>query len=181
MHSISTWVAPLLLASSILPILTSATTYGACVNSCISTDPVSSACDGSETGTALAQCTCASFPPGNLLITCIQTCPQDQQLVFAEGLPSLCAQNLFPNLDLSSASSSAGGSAATSASGSGETATGTGSKTGSATGGTATATKSSSGTGSAASTSPSSGAAVALGAGTGAMGYLAYAAVAAFL
>ena len=163
MPTISTFLIPLLLTSYFLPSLVSAqdTQYGACVTSCFSTDPISSTCTGDETGQALDQCTCNSFSPsGDPLITCIQQCPEDQQLQYAQGLPDLCNQVLFPNLDLSSAPSPTAENTAANASGPSET---------------AAATQ----TGSAASATASPDGAAAFGAG--ALGYLAYAAMAALL
>lgn len=67
----------------------------------MTTNPVVSKCKGTETGTALDQCTCNSYTPtDDPTIGCIYSCPSDQQLQFAQSLPSLCAQTLFLGLNL---------------------------------------------------------------------------------
>ncbi|KIX02404.1 uncharacterized protein Z518_08345 [Rhinocladiella mackenziei CBS 650.93] len=167
MHSTSTlYLIPLLLATLLQPILTQAqdsTQYGECVSSCLSTNPIASACDGTETGEALDQCTCASFSPsGDPLISCVQQCPEDQQLAYAESLPSLCNQVLFPNLDLgSSPDPTAVNTAAPASTGLGESSSSSATTTVNG----AAATHSAAG----------DNGAVALGASAGGLGYLAYA------
>lgn len=107
MHSGSTSFLFLLLPiSSLLTFIAaqtgSETEFGECVNSCLTTFPIVSHCNGTETGAALDECTCASFTPTNdPLIGCVQTCPSDQQLQYAQSLPELCAQTLFLGLPLS--------------------------------------------------------------------------------
>ncbi|KEF59055.1 uncharacterized protein A1O9_03898 [Exophiala aquamarina CBS 119918] len=103
MLSTRTVLFPLLLSTSLLCSLIQAQTdNGPCVQSCFTSNPKSSFCDGDEQGDALDQCRCASYSlNGDPQIACIQACPQDQQLIFANDLPDLCNSLLFPNLDLS--------------------------------------------------------------------------------
>ncbi|RVX66690.1 hypothetical protein B0A52_09503 [Exophiala mesophila] len=118
MPSILQILIPSLIGISILPHLTSAQQpNGPCVQAC---PPKSSACDGDETGTALDQCTCASFSLTNdFVIDCVKECPEDEQIVYANKLPALCNAVLFPDLDLSASptlsSSASTGSGAASA------------------------------------------------------------------
>lgn len=151
MLSTRTVLFPLLLSTSLLCSLIQAQTEnGPCVQSCFTSNPKSSFCDGDEEGDALDQCQCASYSlTGDPQIECIKACPEDQQLTFANNLPDLCNSLLFPNLDLSddNASSATAENTASTASApqtapTGSTTSGSGaaSATSSAAAGTASAT-----------------------------------------
>ncbi|KAL4812149.1 hypothetical protein BDW67DRAFT_188973 [Aspergillus spinulosporus] len=71
------------------------TQYPACVETCITENPTSSWCDGTETGQGLDQCTCDSLA-GSLMVECIQECSPSDQQDYAAGIPSLCRDKLFP-------------------------------------------------------------------------------------
>jgi hypothetical protein len=120
------------------PLTTLAQNDGACVTSCETTDPVSSFCNGDETGAALDACTCQSFEAGASLINCIKACPADQVSAFAAGVPASCRGQLFPGVSVSTSgsaapSTSASGSPAGSATTSRSSATGTTSSSASST------------------------------------------------
>lgn len=156
-----TVLLPLFLSTSLLSNLVQAQTEnGPCVTACFSSNPKSSFCDGDEQGTALDQCRCASYSlTGDPQIQCIQACPEDQQLIFANNLPDLCNALLFPNLDLSAPSSATAENTASTASAptvapTGSTTSGSGaaSATSSAASVTASATASATGTAGSAAT-----------------------------
>ena len=167
-------IASILFTAALLSNLVSAQQEnGPCVKAC---PPKSSFCDGDETGAALDQCRCASFTlTGDPLITCVQQCPVEEQLIFANNLPDLCNSLLFPNLDLDSSTTSSATAVNTvsSASGPQETATAT------PTASTASRSASTSATGSAGSataTAAGNGGVDSLSIPLGALGYMAYAA-----
>ncbi|KAN0110834.1 hypothetical protein V8E51_007221 [Hyaloscypha variabilis] len=107
----------------LLPLALTQTSTPPCVASCETTSPAASVCDGTETGTALAQCECQSLI-GTNLITCIKACPSDQISVFAAGVPSLCRDTLFPGVSVSAAATSTAGTGSGSGSGGATTTTG---------------------------------------------------------
>ncbi|KAJ5605823.1 hypothetical protein N7510_008604 [Penicillium lagena] len=87
-----------------------------CVQTCETSHPAISMCTGSETGKALAECTCASFTAASPMIKCIKQCPTADQSQYAAGLPSLCRGELFPGVKVSSATTTSASGGATSAS-----------------------------------------------------------------
>lgn len=74
----------------------------ACLTACFSSSPASSQCDGNETGTALATCTCNTLRGSNL-IRCIKQCSTADQAVYAGGVPEACRSELFPGIVASAA------------------------------------------------------------------------------
>lgn len=169
MPSIIQMLLPALVGVSILPnLLLAQQDNGPCVKAC---PAKSSACDGDETGSALDQCTCASFSLNNdPLVTCVQQCPESEQIIFANNLPALCNSLLFPDLDLGDSSSASGATlenTASSASGPQETASSTSATTTSS--GTTTASA-----GSAAASASNTGNAAAVLLPAAAAGYLVY-------
>ncbi|KAJ1335271.1 hypothetical protein MN608_02007 [Microdochium nivale] len=72
-----------------------------CVKDCGTQFPISSWCDGGETGIALSNCTCQTLQ-NSALLKCIRTkCAPDALLAYAQALPMPCASSLFPTLGLS--------------------------------------------------------------------------------
>jgi len=140
MLSARTVLFPLLLSTSLLSTLIQAQTEnGPCVQSCFTSNPKSSFCDGDEQGAALDQCRCASYTlTGDPQIECIKACPEDQQLIFANNLPDLCNSVLFPNLDLSTDNASSATAENTASSASAPQSAPTGSTTSGSDGTTAT-------------------------------------------
>ncbi|GFF48063.1 hypothetical protein IFM46972_08455 [Aspergillus udagawae] len=106
MHLTSTVVTALLLASSAL-----AQSQSQCVTSCETSHLEVSACEGNETGQALADCTCASFMgPTDPMLVCIKSCPTADVAAFAAGIPAECRGKLFPNVTVTSGSGSSSAS-----------------------------------------------------------------------
>ncbi|RHZ60712.1 uncharacterized protein CDV56_108106 [Aspergillus thermomutatus] len=98
----SLWTA-VLLASSAL-----AQSQSQCVTNCETSHLESSACQGDETGQALADCTCASFQgPKDPMIVCIKACPAADVAAFAAGIPTECRGKLFPEISAVSSSGTA--------------------------------------------------------------------------
>ncbi|KAJ6038284.1 uncharacterized protein N7446_005098 [Penicillium canescens] len=89
--------------------------YSQCVETCLTSHPILSSCDGDEEGQALADCTCASFIGGNQdpMIKCIKECPTADQSEYSSTLPDECRGELFPGVEVSSttATSVSGGPA----------------------------------------------------------------------
>ncbi|GIK07653.1 hypothetical protein Aspvir_003319 [Aspergillus viridinutans] len=131
MHLTNTIVTALLLASSAL-----AQSQSQCVTSCETSHLEVSACEGNETGQALADCTCASFQgPSDPMLVCIQSCPAADVAAFAAGIPAECRGKLFP--DITVATGSGSGTASQTQTKSSSSTTTTGSSTGSTTTGAA--------------------------------------------
>jgi cobalamin biosynthesis Mg chelatase CobN len=154
MHLTSTVVTALLLASSTL-----AQSQSQCVTNCETSNLEVSACEGNETGQALADCTCASFMgPTDPMLVCIKSCPGADVAAFAAGIPDECRGKLFPNVTV--ASGSGGASASPTRTESSSSATTTSSSAGSMTTGaaaTGTTTHATTTTSAAASSSTKSG------------------------
>ena len=83
---------------ALLPLSVAQTTNPPCVTDCTTKNPVSSQCDGNETGSALDTCRCNTFLGATKMITCIKACSAADQAVFAGRLPEACRGDLFPGL-----------------------------------------------------------------------------------
>lgn len=98
--------ALLITAASILALTPStwAANYSPCVETCLTSHPILSSCDGDEEGQALADCICGSFIGGNQdpLIKCIKECPTADQWEYSSNLPDECRGKLFPGVKVSS-------------------------------------------------------------------------------
>ena len=87
---------PVLAGLASLAAAASVPTFGSCVNDCLMGNPVSSQCDGDETGAALNKCVCNSLR-GSDLVACINKCPSDDQGSYLDAVvPENCA-GLFPD------------------------------------------------------------------------------------
>lgn len=87
---------PVLASMASLAAAASVPTFGSCVNDCLMGNPVSSQCDGDETGAALNKCVCNSLR-GSDLVACINKCPSDDQGSYLDAVvPDNCA-GLFPD------------------------------------------------------------------------------------
>lgn len=89
----------LLFLALTLPVIAQSNTP--CISAC---PPVSSFCDGDETGDALAKCTCQSYVGATTLFNCIKQCPTSEQEIFAGRLPTLCRDSLLPGVAAASSS-----------------------------------------------------------------------------
>ncbi|KAF4153011.1 hypothetical protein CNMCM8927_006254 [Aspergillus lentulus] len=102
MHLTNTIITALLVASSAL-----AQSQSQCVTNCETSNLEVSACEGNETGQALADCTCASFQgPSDPMLVCIKSCPAADVAAFAAGIPAECRDKLLPDISVASGSGS---------------------------------------------------------------------------
>ncbi|KAK4248585.1 hypothetical protein C7999DRAFT_30947 [Corynascus novoguineensis] len=79
-----------------------------CINDCYDNNPGPKLCDGvtDMTDEVLARCTCSSFGSEPPLYECIRACPESEQATYAAGLEEhvyQCAEDYFPDIDISSA------------------------------------------------------------------------------
>ncbi|KAI9896485.1 hypothetical protein N3K66_008657 [Trichothecium roseum] len=94
---------PVLAGLASLAAAVSVPTFGSCINDCLMSNPVSSQCDGDETGAALNKCVCSSLR-GSDLVGCINKCPSDDQGSYLDAVvPDNCA-GLFPDASKKSGS-----------------------------------------------------------------------------
>ncbi|KAK4167846.1 hypothetical protein QBC43DRAFT_361456 [Cladorrhinum sp. PSN259] len=109
---LSTAVISLLGAHHTL-VLAQRNTNPPCIDECMTKNPVSSWCDGDETGAALDECRCSTFLGATSMFTCIKSCSTADQAVLAGNLPELCRNRLLPGITPSTTQTSTGSAATT--------------------------------------------------------------------
>ncbi|QKX64088.1 uncharacterized protein TRUGW13939_11261 [Talaromyces rugulosus] len=92
----------------LLLILSSHTvSLSSCITNCIARYPENSACTGSESGQALADCTCATFNGYNdQLLVCARGCPSTDVAAFATNIPTECRSTLLPGVSATATATS---------------------------------------------------------------------------
>ncbi|KAL5342183.1 hypothetical protein BJX70DRAFT_338021 [Aspergillus crustosus] len=66
-----------------------------CIQTCITTHPSHSWCDGTETDRTLTECLCRGLD-GSSMLDCMRQCSPEDQWEYSSDIPSGCREKVFP-------------------------------------------------------------------------------------